>query len=137
MDELIPTEAEVRKWLISSLTHSMHVEYFLLNLGLGERDPERPHDLVGPGNKYEWDVIKGFALQYRLPKIDFKTHIMPSLAIHRQQYHHRMWNDPSPEDRAKPIQGATEGDMLVGAVALPARCWKTEATRAEPMIIMG
>ena len=94
----------------------MHIEYFLNELDLGQADPERPHDLVGPGNKFMWEVIKGFALQYRDPKVDFQEHIMPALELHRQQYHHRKWNNPDPEDEIKPILGATRADMLVGAV---------------------
>jgi hypothetical protein len=115
-DELIPTEHEVRTWLVSTLQHICHIEYFFGELNLGSKDPERPHDLVGPGNKYEWGVVKGFALQYRRPKPDFQTHIMPALNLHRQQYHHQKWNDPDPDDVKKPILGATEDDMLVGAV---------------------
>ena len=115
-NELTPTEEEVRTWLISTLQHVCHIEYFLGELNLGNDDPERPHDLVGPGNKYDWGVIKGFALQYRDPKPDFQTHIMPALNLHRQQYHHQKWNEPDPNDETKPFPGATEDDMLVGAV---------------------
>lgn len=115
-EELIPTEKEVKTWLISTFQHVCHIEYFLGKLNLGSNDPERPHDIVGPGNKYDWNVIKGFALQYRNPKPDFQTHIMPALNLHRQQYHHQKWNDPDPNDKTKPIPGATEDDMLVGAV---------------------
>jgi|TARA_B100002003_G_C13939855_1_gene456146 hypothetical protein len=114
--ELIPTNEEINKWLLSTLRHSCHVEYFLNKLDLGHSDPERPHDLVGPGNKFEWDVIKGMALLYRDPNPDFKTYILPSINLHRQQYHHIKWNDPNPNDEAKPIPGATKTDMLVGAI---------------------
>ncbi|MBU0667125.1 MAG: hypothetical protein ABIC91_03385 [Nanoarchaeota archaeon] len=114
--ELIPTEDEIKTWLVSTLQHACHVEYFLGRLNLGTNDPQRPHDLVGPGNKYSWNIIKGFALQYRNPKPDFQIHIMPALNLHRQQYHHQKWNDPNPNDRTKPVIGASEDDMLVGAV---------------------
>ncbi|MBU1199776.1 MAG: hypothetical protein KKF46_04150 [Nanoarchaeota archaeon] len=114
--ELIPTQNEVRTWLLTTLKHSFHVEYFLDKLGLGSKDPERPHDLVGFGNKFEWDVIKGFALALREPKVDFEKYISPSRELHRQQYHHRKWNNPNPEDITKPIRGASREDMFVGAV---------------------
>ncbi|MEK6833591.1 MAG: hypothetical protein AABY32_06110 [Nanoarchaeota archaeon] len=115
-EELIPTEEEAKTWLISTLQHVFHIEYFLGELGLGDEDPERPHDLVGIGNKYEWEVIKGLALQYRNPKPDFQTYILPSINLHRQQYHHRKWNNPDPNDKTKPMPDSTEGDMLTGAV---------------------
>lgn len=117
---LLPVENEVKIWLISTLQHTFHVEYFLEKLNLKSEDPERPHDLVGTGNKFEWDVIKGFALQYRNPKPDFQNYILPALNIHRQQYHHRKWNDSDPADKTKPIFGASEKDMLLGA--LDANC---------------
>jgi hypothetical protein len=115
-NELIPTENEVQTWLVSTLKHVCHIEYFLDKLNLGSKDSERPHDLVGPGNKYDWNVIKGFALAYRNPKPDFNKYILPSLEEHRKQYHHRMWNNPNPTNITKPIPEATREDMLVGAV---------------------
>ena len=114
--DLKPTENEVRQWLVSTLQHVCHIEYFLDKLNLGHKDPERPHDLVGVGNKFDWRAIKGFALQYRTPKPDFNIYIKPSLDFHRQQYHHRKWNEPNPKDISKPIVGASSDDMLVGAV---------------------
>lgn len=51
--ELLPTEEEVNTWLVATLRHACHVENFLGELQLGDNDPERPHDLVGSGNKYE------------------------------------------------------------------------------------
>jgi len=115
-NEFIPTKNEVKAWLVHTLKHSCHVEYFLDKLNLGGDDPERPHDLVGPGNKYESEIISGFALQGRNPEVDFKTYIMPALNLHRQQYHHRMFNEPNPDDIASPAPEATREDMLFGAV---------------------
>ncbi|MCR4284551.1 MAG: hypothetical protein NUV97_00720 [archaeon] len=113
---LTPTKDEIRRWLVSTLQHSCHVEYFLGKLGLGNKDPERPHDLVGLWNKYDWEIVKGLALQYRKPRPDFETYILPALKLHRQQYHHRMWNEPDPNDKTRPVQEASEEDMLLGAV---------------------
>lgn len=116
LDELIPNEEEVRIWLLSTLRHSCHLEYFLDKLNLGKDDPERPHDIVGLGNKYDWLTIRGFALQYRVPKVDFNHYILPSLNFHRQQYHHRKWNNSDENDLTKPFSGASRDDMLVGAL---------------------
>lgn len=114
--ELIPTNEEVKRWLISTLQHSCGVEYYLEKLTLGKDDPERPHDLVGPNNKFEWKVILGMALVYRRPKVDFEKYILPAISLHRQQYHHRMWNDPDPDDITKQLPCASGSDMMVGAV---------------------
>ncbi len=103
---LLPSEQEISKYLLDTLRHVFHVEYFRNNLNsvchlnIGALDPELPHDIVGPGNKLEWDVIRGLAMQFRTPKVDFETYILPALTLHRQQYHHRMWNEPGilPED---------------------------------------
>tara|TARA_Y100000034_G_scaffold5829_1_gene6455 strand:- start:2562 stop:3197 length:636 start_codon:yes stop_codon:yes gene_type:complete len=114
--KILPTEDEVKKWLVSTLQHSCHVEYFLAKLHLGYSDPERPHDLEGIGNKFEWDVIKGFSLQYRKPREYYKKLMIPSLKLHTQQYHHRKWNKPNPIDKTKPIPGSSEEDMFVGAI---------------------
>ncbi|MFA6594297.1 MAG: hypothetical protein WCT16_03505 [Candidatus Buchananbacteria bacterium] len=115
-ENLLPTREEIIKWLLSTIQHSCHVEYFLEKLTLGNFDPERPHDLTGVGNKFDWDIIKCFALQYRNPKVDFTTYILPALNLHRKQYHHRKWNDPNPEDTAKQALDASDEDMLVGAI---------------------
>jgi len=115
-EDLIPTEDEVKTWLVSTLQHACHIEYFLDRLNLGREDFERPHDLVGLGNKYDWNVIKGCSLEYRDPKPDFQTYIMPALTLHRKQHHHQKWNKPDPKDKTKPISEASEDNMLLGAV---------------------
>lgn len=61
-------------------------------------------------------MVKGLALQYRDSTQDFETYIKPAINRHRQQYHHRMWNQPHPDDKTEPKPQATEEDMLVGAV---------------------
>lgn len=96
--------------------HVCHIEYYLAALGVGKLDPERPHDIVGPGNKFEWGVIRGFALQARDPMPDFNVEILPSLELHRIQYHHRRWNNPSQTNEADHVPEATADDMRLGAV---------------------
>lgn len=114
--QLVPTTVEVEKWLRCTLKHSAHVEYYLHHLGVGHEDPERPHDLVGPGNKLEWDVIRGFALQFRNPQPDFDIYTLPALKRHRMQYHHRMWNEPDVSDRRKHNRDATPDALQLGAI---------------------
>lgn len=113
---LTPTEYEVRQWMTSILQHSFNVEYFLERFDLGGDDPERPHDLVGAYNKFEWDVVKGLALQYREPKVDFDIYIAPARELHRQQYHHRKWNGAGGGDMLLLKPGTSVEDMWVGAI---------------------
>src|SRR3989338_1049046 len=115
-NRLIPTEQEITIWMIATLQHVLHIEFFFNELKIGQKDPERPHDLVGQGNKFEWEVMRGFALQYRNPMPEFKKDLEHSLLLHRQQYHHRKWNGPDPDNFTKPAPGVTQDDMLVGAV---------------------
>lgn len=106
---LSPTTQEVRWWLLQVTQHTCRVEYFLNQFGLGSHDPERPHDIVGDGNKFEWEVIRGFAVQLRDKSPEFfDAYVAPSLRRHRCQYHHRCWNEPNGK--------ATPDDMRVGAV---------------------
>jgi len=107
--ELVPIVSEIHDWVLHTTKHVCHIEYYLDKLGVGDEDPQRPHDIVGPGNKYEWDVMWGFALQYRGNGPEFFSEIvMPSLELHRTQFHHRMWNQPNPN--------ASEDNMLLGAI---------------------
>lgn len=104
-----PTTEEVQNWLLGTIRHVQHIEYYLERLQLGKKDPQRPHDIMGAGNKFEWDVIKGFAVQYRDRNQElFDNYILPSLNRHRCQYHHVKWNNPNPD--------STDEDMKVGAL---------------------
>ncbi len=106
---LEPTVEEIKWWILHVVQHVCHVEYFLDQLGLGNTDPERPHDIVGIGHKFEWEVMRGYALQRRdTSQKFFDTHVLPSLRRHRCQYHHVQWNEPNPI--------ATADDMKLGAV---------------------
>ena len=110
MNESIrPTEQEIMQWIVHTAAHSYHIEYFLQKLQIGAEDPDRPHDLVHAGNKFEWPAVKGLALQFRKNgHNDFYPQIMASREYHRQQFHHRMWNQYYPS--------ATEDAMKMGAV---------------------
>ncbi len=104
-----PTSAEIETWLLGTIRHVQHIEYFLERLQIGKEDPQRPHDIIGYGNKFEWEVIRGFALQYRNRSPEFfNRYVTPSLERHRCQYHHQKWNNPNPN--------ATDDDMKLGAV---------------------
>jgi hypothetical protein len=114
------TEEEMRTWLLLALKHSTHWEYFANLLNIGAGDPERPHDLVGPGNKLEYEVANGLALQLREPLGPWMQYVMRSRQIHRQQYHHQYGNGPDPNDPRKPHPKSTEDSMSV--IALDAIC---------------
>lgn len=118
--ELLPSEREILHWLRQTIKHVYNVEYFLCRLDIGEGDPQRPHDIVGEGNKFEWEVIKGLSLQYRNSDKDFfKKYIKPAIDRHEIQYHHIKFNQPNPE--------ATDDDMKLGAV--DAICSRREPDR--------
>ena len=104
-----PTEREIGQWIVHTAAHAYHIEYFLQRLQIGSEDPDRPHDLMHTGNKFEWPAIKGLALQFRENgNLDFHQQVMASREYHRQQFHHRMWNQYYPN--------ATEDAMKLGAV---------------------
>lgn len=109
-----PSEKEIKRWLLDVCTHSLAVEYFCERFQVGAGDPQRPHDIIGKGNKFSWEVIKGLALQYRHPAMKtssnfFRHHVQPALDLHRNyQYHHQMWNQPNPK--------ATADCMKFGAI---------------------
>lgn len=116
-----PTILEIRAWLLGTVRHVQNIEYYLERLQLGKEDPQRPHDIIGYGNKFEWEVISGFAVQYRDKSPEFfNSHVRPSLERHRCQYHHVKWNNPN--------TNATDEDMKVGAV--DAVCSLLESDRA-------
>ena len=111
-DIIIPTKEEVIAHIVKTRNHSTHVEYYFSKLkgNVGKDDPQHPHDLEGPGNKYELPVIMGLALEERCKNREFcDIYIMPAVNIHRQgQYHHQKWNEPN--------LNSTPEDMKTGAV---------------------
>lgn len=107
MSDLRPTKEEITWWLTDTVRHAYHIEYFLQRLQIGTEDKQRPHDIVGVGNKLEWEAIRGFALQYRGREM-FQDHVLPSLEFHRQQDHHIAWNEYNPT--------ASPDAMKLGAV---------------------
>jgi hypothetical protein len=91
-----PTEEEINRWVLDTIRHAWHIEFYLQRLQIGRSDIQRPHDIVGLGNKLEWPAIRGFAMQYRSGKDVFKTYVLPALEYHRQQFHHLAWNNFNP-----------------------------------------
>jgi len=62
-------KADLSRWVLDVTRHSMHVELMVKVMedkGYHPRDPERPHDLVGLGNKFELNVMLGLSQGYRL-----------------------------------------------------------------------
>lgn len=104
----LPNEKEITQWVLETATHTYNAEYFLQTLQVGTDDPDRPHDIVNKYNKFDWEAIKGFALQYRKDRKVYEQQIMASLEHHRNQHHHQKWNQFYPN--------ASRGDMELGAV---------------------
>ena len=105
----LPNEREIAQWVLETATHTYRVEYFLQQLRIGSEDPDRPHDIVHAYNKFDWEAIKGFALQYRTDgRTIYEQQIIASLEHHRNQYHHQKWNQSHPN--------ATEDALKLGAV---------------------
>lgn len=107
--ETLPNETEILRWILHTDTHAYHIEYFLQKLQVGTEDPDRPHDIVHANNKFDWEVMKGLALQYKKDgRKLYYPQIMASRELHRKQYHHKKWNQFYPN--------ATEDAMKLGAV---------------------
>ncbi len=89
---LYPTSNECLLEILNQAKHSSAVEYFLHHLHHGYEDYQRPHDLVGEGNKFDTRVISYLALEYRVPRVDCQI-IRKGVEIHRRgQEHHRRVN---------------------------------------------
>ncbi len=96
-----PTQKEIMDFLELTFRHSMHVEYFLNALSLGDLDPQRPHDISGKGSKYGWNVVKGLSIAPRVessmvPGVNpretpiFIEQILPSIMYHQQRQNHHL-----------------------------------------------
>jgi hypothetical protein len=117
---LIPSTEAVNIHMLFTIRHSCNVEYFLDKLSIGSNDPQRPHDLVGLGNKFKYSVLEGLSLVHEEREEEdeerYKIRIFQSIEEHRQQYHHQKYNLPGSDDETKPNENATDEDMYVGAV---------------------
>src|SRR3989338_2554579 len=92
-----PSEENVRRWLLDTLKHGTGMEYFLDLLNVGRGDPERPHDMAGSYSKFDWEVIKYLARQYECgDEQSIHRLVQAGVLLHRNQYHHKMWNNPNP-----------------------------------------
>lgn len=85
----------MKRWLLETLRHTSQMMCYSELFGLDKRNPELPHDIVGPYNKLEWPVILGCSLGYdNLDHHDEDIYRMTleSVALHREhQYHHQRW----------------------------------------------
>ncbi len=104
-----PHSGEVKRQLLHTLRHAYRVEYFLKLYDVGICDPQRPHDLLGVGNKLSLQILLPLSLQHRKEEKFKDKYIMPAVEFHRKyQHHHQMWNLPHYD--------ATDDDMKVGAI---------------------
>ncbi len=103
------TATEIYQWIFDTSLHVMHIEYFLHQLQVGKDDPQRPHDIIGENNKFDWPIIQGLASQY-LPhgETRYLSQIKASLQLHRTQFHHQQWNFQSAD--------ASDDSLYLGAV---------------------
>jgi len=90
---LHPSDEEVAQKMLDILRHSFHVEYYLHALNVESPDDnERPHDIVGQYSKFDMPVLERLALEYRVHTQKVNAFFLEGVNLHRQQYHHRMWN---------------------------------------------
>lgn len=107
VDENDPSIEEIVEYIEKVVWHSRKVEYYLKRLNVRANGEERPHDLVGSGNKLEWVVLRGLALKKRDTEEKQKRYFN-AIEIHRGgQKHHQKWD--------RHIK-ATEDDMKYGAI---------------------
>jgi hypothetical protein len=115
-----PTEA-LNQWKLGTLRHVFNWEYFVGELQLNPAgESERPHDIVGINNKFEPAMMDKFAITSSLEANSgfdnpLKNPLQYAIELHREQHHHRMWNEPSVSDLTRSVTGASE-DMLAGAI---------------------
>jgi len=108
IETIMPNELEICTHLLNTSIHSYRVEYLSTRLLVDDHDdPDRPHDIFGPGNKFTWDCIKGLSLAYRDRK-KYGRQIIKAVHFHRQQYHHQQWN--------KDCSQATDSARKLGAI---------------------
>lgn len=102
----------VQQWLLDTTRHVISVEFFLARLQIGGEDPQRPHDIMGEGNKFSVGIVKGMAMQYG-GRQHFQEYVCPALQRHRRgQYHHQMWGEPFSD----PSSRASEDACKLGAI---------------------
>jgi len=118
-----PSERELKLQLLETKRHAYNVEYCIhkLNFEPNLKDPDRPHDLNGQGNKLEWEVLSGLSMRYHedfeANKDEFnKIFILPSVYYHRnQQYHHIVFRSPE-EDISDDYITSGNIDWVIGAI---------------------
>jgi len=118
---IIPSKQECLDFILLTTVHSCRVHYYLNQLNIKPHDPdsEIPHDLAGPGNKFEWEVMCGLALKGMGE--EYQHAIQTSRLLHNsQQYHHLKFNgrEYHPEVALEDLQ---EGAMDVICALLDPR----------------
>lgn len=103
-----PSVKEIADFVAGLMKHSATVEFYLKQFGVVVDDGQHPHDLVGPGNKLEWEVLRGLALKTK-DTPEKERRCKRAIELHRHgQYHHHKWNVYNPL--------ATEMDLKYGAI---------------------
>jgi len=94
---IYPREHEIKRWMLSTLNHLLRDEYYETIFKFRDKDDsETPHDIGGKHNKFDWQVLRRMALQYREDPFNF-YHLLvkEGINLHRKQKHHIIWNDPN------------------------------------------
>jgi len=117
--ELLPTKYECLRYVLETALHSCRYHYYLERLGLPPVGPksELPHDIAGIGNKFEWEVMRGLALNGT--SSDILRAVAPSREFHRQQYHHRIWNGEEMHPEATLLDLQTGAVDIISALLEP------------------
>ena len=96
-----PSQEDTLRFINETSLHSISYEYYSKALGYGQEElksmgsgnSERPHDISGQYNKFKWMIINGLARQYQIDPYNIKHNlfVVPSVKLHQNQNHHRLW----------------------------------------------
>ncbi len=99
------TEEQLMDFILRTDRHSYRVEYYAQEISkrleskgilIGRHDHQRPHDIEGPGNKFDPKVLFGLALGSRGEDPETRRkYVQPAIDYHRKyQKHHQVWSMP-------------------------------------------
>lgn len=109
-----PREHEIERWMLSTLNHSLRYEYYETIFKFrDENDSETPHDMGGKYNKFDWQVLRRMAMQYREDPFGF-YHLLvkEGINLHRKQKHHDSWNNNRPRFENQMYGGAQDAILV-------------------------
>jgi hypothetical protein len=94
---MISCDGAIRAYLVGTRNHSYEHEYYIRELKIENRDPQRPHDDGGGrSSRFDPDIAEHLSLEYLIPRLSseiINREVMPYVELHRGQWHHMMWNN--------------------------------------------